>query len=174
MKNNRTTLLFWISLALFLVALGGVIFFIRFIAEKNGETARLIETLETNMKNFENRTELEKKIAEAETIHSRISGYFVDADRIDMFVDQVESLGIQTGTTVVIKSADGIPDKPNILALKISFTGTFSSAMNMLSLFESLPYDISISNIYMNKDKSPNADTKSQWQFDIVCTIKTT
>jgi hypothetical protein len=159
----------------FFAVLGGVFFFVKKIADKNAETSIVLRTLDDQIKEKENRTLLEKKVAEAKAIHSKISAYLVDANTIDTFVDTIEALGHDTKTDVAVTNVIPLPGSANSLSIKVSAKGQFADIVKMFSLLENLPYAIDIKSVYLNQDVlSPaKVDSKSRvpWQIDIMFTV---
>ena len=174
MKKSSTFIILCCSLIVFLLSLSGTIFFVKKIADKNAHTSLVNATLEAKLKEKENRTLLEKKVTEAKAVHNEISLYFIEADTIDTFLNEVESLGRDTETNVKVENVTVLSESANTLSVKVHTKGQFSNSIKMLSLLENLPYNIHITSVYLNQDilqQNGNTKAKVPWGMDIVFTI---
>jgi hypothetical protein len=100
----------------------------------------------------------------------------VDSEQIDSFISYLENLGTTAGTVLEVKTVEISPNKKNTILGKVSAQGTFASVMKTITLLESIPYQIEVTSVYLNKDtqtvtsevKGKTVTTTSYvWQADI-------
>jgi hypothetical protein len=155
---------------------GIFIFFIRVIKNKNEHTSVVSSTLEGKMKDKENATFFAEKITEIKTIQDSINSHFVDPEKIDTFVGYLEDIGSNIGSIVVVKNID-IPQKSkNLISIKLSINGTFQNVIKTINILENIPYQVNITQIYLNKDikdSTPIVDVKGKVIKEISVTIPT-
>lgn len=171
MKKTRTTFFLIFSvIALIAVALLFV-FFMRIIKNKNQHISVAATALEEKMKEKEDAILNASKVAEIKSIQDLIDSHFVDPDKIDTFVNYLEGIGSTTGSNVVIGGINVPQDVKNTIAFKVSVTGSFQSVMKTINFIDNIPYQVSITQVYLNKEtKSLVAEKNpkpSGWQADI-------
>lgn len=113
---------------------------------------------------------------------ARLEGFFIPSDLLVSFIESLEALGPQTGTTVSVASVDSditddsAPGTTGTIHASVGVAGTWSSAMRALSLAESMPYKVTISNVRLSGSSSSGGKDgaiKSNWQlgFDIQAAV---
>jgi hypothetical protein len=176
MHNKKTNLILSLSIITAIVVATVFILFFKVIKNKNEHTSAVLTTLETKINKKANIKMLEKKIAELEATRARIDSYFVDSEQIDSFISYLENLGTTAGTVLEVKTVEISPNKKNTILGKVSAQGTFASVMKTITLLESIPYQIEVTSVYLNKDtqtvtsevKGKTVTTTSYvWQADI-------
>ena len=102
---------------------------------------------------------------------------FIKEDEVDIFVDYLEKLGIPTNSEVLVKGIE-IPEKEdNIIIFKLSISGDFNQVIKTVNLLENIPYQINITQFYLNKDITINVSEENKkeeiigWQADITFNI---
>ncbi len=114
---------------------------------------------------------------------SKLQDFFISPDEEVVFIETIESLGPESGSSVTITSIDSdkfenaVPGTKGKLKAKVSATGSWSSVMRMLSLAEVTPYEVSINNIRLDQystsmndvDSKTKKASKDEWKlsFDI-------
>jgi hypothetical protein len=170
MKKNKTTsfLIFSVFIVILVVLL--LVLFINVIKNKNLHISAVATTLGEKMKEKEDATVNVSKITEIKSIQESINNYFVDPNRIDTFVSYLEGIGSDIGSSVEVNGID-IPQKTkNTIAFKLSIKGTFEEVMKTISFMENIPYQIDITQIYLNENAKPfeEKDTKTDTKVKIV------
>jgi hypothetical protein len=152
MKKNHTILVLIFSILVTILAIGLFVFFLKVIKNKNEHTSVVLMTLEEKMKEKEEAMVFAGKIAEIKSLKDSINNYFLDSNKIDTFVDYLEEIGSNTGSKVSVKSIE-IPSKAeNIISVKLSVVGTFQEVMETIAYLENIPYQVNITQVYLNKD----------------------
>ncbi|MEK7585715.1 MAG: hypothetical protein AAB477_00555 [Patescibacteria group bacterium] len=168
MFKNRTILILILSIVTTLLALGTLIFFFRMVKNKNQHTSALLTTLANKMYQKQNAQALTKKMADIEETRSTINSYFVDSKEIDSFISYLENLGTSAGAEVKVDKFDTSTTK-NILIVRITAKGTFSSIMRTLLLLENAPYKIDITRTYLDQQLGQTiSDTKDPTKKQII------
>lgn len=152
MKKNSIILIFIVSILTTIIVIGAFVFFIHIIKNKNQHASAVAITLAAKMKEKDNSIIYAEKVAEIKSIQSSINNYFVDSNKIDIFVDYLEKIGLNFGSDVVVKSIE-IPAKTKSLILfKVLITGNFDQTMKTLNYLEHIPYQINITQASLNID----------------------
>lgn len=175
MKNKKILLILIPSILVAAASVFGFIYILKIIKIKNENTSAILLALEEKMVTKENEKIFSEKIAEVKKMSDSINAYFVDPNNIDTFVVFLESLGTIEGVELVVNNIDIPKDIINILNLKISIKGEFSNVISTIDSLENIPYEINITQIYLNKDMSQegsNIDSLKiiktpKWQADI-------
>ncbi len=179
MKRNKTILILISSIIATILAICLFIFFMKVIKNKNEHTSVVLSTLENKMKEKEESMIFAEKVTEIKSLQDSINSHFLDPNKVDTFVGYLEEIGSNLGSSVSVKSIE-VPSKTkNIISVKILVSGTFQEAMETISYLENIPYQLDITQIYLNKDMGENSQdspgTISQsevskmpiWQADI-------
>jgi hypothetical protein len=152
MKKNNTILILILSIIATIISILVFIFFLKIIENKNQHASVVLTTLQDKMTQKENSKINASKITETKLIEDTINSYFVDPDRIDTFVSYLEGIGSSFSSIVSVESIE-IPQKTkNIISVKLSITGTFEEIMKTIAFLENIPYQVNITQIYLNKN----------------------
>lgn len=103
-------------------------------------------------------------INETKTQREKLDKYFITADEIVVFIEQIESLGEFTGVSFDLSSVDAVNENGDALLLKFTTYGSWQDTYYLLALIESLPYNIDIERVRIIKEKSK--DNTAQWRGD--------
>ena len=152
MQKNSTIFMLILTILAVLFASGIFVFMFKVIQNKNEHTSKVLMTLEDKMAQKENMSVVNQRLTEVETTIKTVNGYFVDSKQVDLFVAYLEKIGVDTGTDLLVKDVGISPTQKGNLLLKLSVKGTFSSIMQVVSLLENSPYQISITQTYLNKE----------------------
>ncbi|MFA6251302.1 MAG: hypothetical protein WC603_01600 [Candidatus Paceibacterota bacterium] len=181
MKKRNSILILILSLITTLLVLGALGFFLRIIKNKNQHISVSIATLEKKLKDKEEIVTFAEKLSEIESIRDTISSRFIDPNKIDTFVNYLEDLDSDIGSDIAVKNIEISPKVKNSIAFKILITGTFQEVMETISLLENIPYEVDVTQVYLNKDLAQVIDTQdekqtpvikvSTWQADIAFNI---
>jgi hypothetical protein len=163
MKNSTTKTIFYLSVITVLFSIGLFLFFFRVIQNKNQHASKVLATLQEKITEKANMVVFEEKIAEVESTHKAIDGYFLSADKIDIFVSYLEKFGEETNTELVVKNVEISKTEKNKILVSLSIRGKFSSIMQVLALLENSPYQIDVTQTYLNKvnQLTPQKDSKN-------------
>jgi len=168
MKKDHTILILIVSIIITIITVLLFLFLLKVIENKNQHTSAVFKTLEDKMQEKENISVNASKIAELNLIHSSINNYFVDPDKIDMFVGYLEDIGSNIGSSISVESIEVSGKDKNIISVKLSIQGTFQKMMNTISFLENIPYQINITQIYLSKDMKQVKGSKTPtWQANV-------
>lgn len=167
MKKNRTNIIFIISILITLITIFLFIFFLRIIKNKNQHISAASVILAEKILEKEKSTLISEKMAEIKSTKDSINSYFVDPDKIDIFVSYLEKLGVELGSSISVNGVNVPVKTKNIISFEIAVTGTFKSIINTIALLENIPYQIDITQVYLNKRAINNRTKTSSWQADI-------
>jgi len=179
MKKNKTILILIFSIIVTIFIIGILVFFLKIIKNKNQHISVVLTTLEEKMKEKENAQIFTEKITEIKLLQDSIDSYFLDTDKVDIFVDYLEEIGLKLGSQVSVKSIEIISKTENIVSVELSISGTFQKVMTTINYVENIPYQVNITKIYLNKDVNPitqeNIENTKQdkiiktpiWQADV-------
>ena len=180
MKKNYTTLIFIFSIFVTILAVSLFVFFMKVIKNKNQHASTVFSTLEEKMKEKENSMIFAEKVSEIKSIQDSINSRFVDPDKIDTFVGYLEKIGSDLGSELVVKSIDAPAKNKNVILFKLSISGTFEEVMKTITFLENIPYQINITQVYLNKEIEQTAQVDvtqdknsvvSKWQADVIFSI---
>ena len=172
MKKNYSILILSIIVTLASILL--LIFFLKVIENKNKHASAVLITLEEKFKEKEDSIILADKISEIKALQDFVSNYFIDKDKIDTFVDYLEKIGPIFNSEISVLSIEVLEKDKNIISVKLSIVGTFSSVIRTIAYVENIPYQINIEQVYLNKDRKGSIKNTSIWQADVSFNILTT
>jgi len=179
MKKNSTTPIMIFSILATILVICLFVFLLKVIKNKNQHASVVLTTLEEKMKEKENAIIFARKIAEIKSIQDSINNHFINPDKIDTFVGYLEGIGFNLGSEVLVNNIE-IPLKAkNTMSFSLSITGTFQEVMRTITFLENIPYQINITQVYLNKNiiQSAKGDIKDvekekvseipTWQADV-------
>jgi len=97
----------------------------------------------------------------------RLNKYFITADEIVSFIEQIESLGEFTGVSFELNSVDVIDADADALLLKFTTRGSWEKTYRLLALIESLPYNIDVERVRVLKESSVGRGSEWRGDFNI-------
>jgi hypothetical protein len=155
---------------------GVLVFFLKIIENKNQHISAVTTTLEEKMKEKENITTFAKRISEITLLQNSIDSRFIDPDKIDSFVSYLEELDSNTGADILVKNIEISPKIKNVVSFKLMISGTFQQVMRTITFLENIPYEVNITQVYLNKNISqettedatkPTTIPAPTWQADV-------
>lgn len=179
MKKNSTIPILIFSILATILVICLFIFFLKVIKNKNQHTSVVLLTLEEKIKEKEDAIIFARKIAEIKSLQDSINNHFIDSNKIDTFVGYLEEIGFNLGSEVLVNNIEIPPKTKNIISFNLSIIGTFQEVMKTITFLENIPYQISITQVYLNKDiiQSAKVDVKDvkkekvleipTWQADV-------
>jgi len=170
MKNKSTIFILSLSILLAIFISGLFFYILETIKDKNQQASTIVASLEDKMKQKENSIFFADKMSEIKAIQDSIDAYFINPDKIDIFVDFLENSGVKFGSEIKVNSID-IPTKTKELILfKVTITGSFQSVMDNISFIENMPYQIKVTSINLNSE-TLNQEQAPGWRADMIFTI---
>jgi len=169
--NNGNTKIIPTSLAVLVVLLlSAYAYFFYVTADTGGKMAVLYSSLHQSASDEAKAHALAKSIDDTATLRSSLDSYFIRSSGAVLFLEKIEALGKQTGVSLHTSSYTVVP-KTSILEDQFSADGTFSELYNLLSLVESLPYQIVIKNVSFTKNSTIESDSGSKQSWTAVFTV---
>lgn len=159
---HKTRTLFLVSLMTLLCVVGAFVFIFRVIAHKNEHTRAVVDALAEKMRDKENAETILKKVSEVNAVADRIDGYFVDSSNVSVFVEYLEKLGTLHKTTLQVKAVDVPTSVSHTIVFGVSIEGSFNDVFDTIAALENAPYQVHISQLYLNKETNPDADPKAK------------
>lgn len=153
MKLKKTILILILSTTIFLGVSGLLIFFFNVIKNKNLHTNTTLMTLENKINEKEKEKILKQRISEVENTNQNLKNHYLNPEEIDTFVTYLENMGNNVNTKIVFKNVE-ISEKDKMINFKIQITGAFSRVAQAIELLENAPYQINISQVFLNKSIS--------------------
>lgn len=180
MKKKYINLILIISILVTLSVIATFIFFFKVIQNKNEHTSKVLTVLAEKMTDKKNNETLVKKFSEIEAVNDGINSYFVDQTKMDTFVDYLEKLGSNNNTELSVKNVEVSTRQDNVLLVKVLINGNFTNVMRVIYLLENAPYNISLTQAFVNKEiTTTEVDVKgirketgsSSWQASVSFSI---
>ncbi|MFA6515135.1 MAG: hypothetical protein WCT42_02630 [Candidatus Paceibacterota bacterium] len=185
MKKTHTIFKLIFSIFVTILTVFLFVFFLKIIKNKDQHISVVLTTLQKKIGEKENAAKFAEKVTEIKSLQDSVNSLFVDPNKIDTFVDYLEEIGSNLGSKVIVQGIEMPPKTKNIIAIKISITGTFQEVMRTVSFVENIPYQVNITQVYLNKDikqirggdvievtgnkevKQPKVLEVSKWQADV-------
>lgn len=152
MKKNHTTLKLIFSIFVTVLAVFLFVFFLKVIKNKDQHISVVLATLQERLTEKENATIFAEKVVEIKSLQDSIDSRFVNPNKIDTFVDYLEEIGSNLGSEVAVESIEMPAKTKNIILIKISIRGDFPEVMRTITFLENIPYQVNITQVYLNKD----------------------
>lgn len=153
MKLKKTILILILSTTIFLAVSSLLVFFFNVIKNKNLHTNTTLMTLENKINEKEKEKILKQRISEVENTNQNLKNHYLNPEEIDTFVTYLENMGNNVKTKIVFKNVE-ISEKDKMINFKIQITGAFSRVAQAIELIENAPYQINISQVFLNKSIS--------------------
>lgn len=103
-----------------------------------------------------------------------ITQYFVKADDIVPFLEKLQKTGATQKTVVEVLSVSGDPAKSNTrISISLKITGSFDAVMRTLGTIEYSPYDIALTNVTLESDRTPSQTGGVVWTAAAIFTVGT-
>lgn len=144
-----------IALTLSLVAGGAfggawyAVFYYKQIVKQRGATALLASKKETDV------LELKKTLEDTEEDRSKLRQFIIGDDDVANFLELVENTARGQGLQVATKAVTVEPIKDTALFEQLSLTleveGEYQGVASMISLLETLPYQVSITSVALER-----------------------
>jgi hypothetical protein len=162
------------------LVVGAFVVFFKIIKNKNENTSLTLATLHQKIKEKEDSIIFAERIAEIQTLQNEVASSLINPNNIDKFAGYLEEVGASMGTEVFINNIEVPPKIKNTMIFKISIDGEFQEVMKTIALLENIPYQINLTQVYLNKEiiqltseeiksnKVPNTQT---WQANVVFNI---
>lgn len=175
MRNKKTTILLIVSIIVAITVVCALVFFLRVIKNKNEHTSVVIATLEDKMRQKENALSFAEKFEEIKLLENHVTNHFVDPNKIDEFVSYLENLSGVTGASVSVKDIRVPEEGDGMMGFKLFIEGSFQGVSRTITLLENIPYQVNITQAYLNKstpqnkngEKEIQTSTISTWQADV-------
>lgn len=151
MHIRPTFLILSVASLVLCLSVGVFIFFFKAIENKNQHTSAVLTTLKDKISQKEDTNILVKKIQEVDKIKESVLPHFVDSSRINVFVDGLENLGVDTGTKIKVTDVSVSTNDTNSILVKISINGSFAKVAQTIALLENSRYQVHMTNMYINK-----------------------
>lgn len=166
MKKTKTTAIFTIILILTLFFLTVFVFFVNVIKNKNKHISAVSKTLEEKIEK-KNQLNLIKDqndfILES---NQKINSYFINSENIDIFIEYLESIGIQEKVELIVKGVEISKNDSKIISITFLAQGDFSNIFRIIQRIEYAPYKIHFKNLYLSKEIMPQTNkTKKETQI---------
>lgn len=165
MKKSYTTPILIVSIIILIATILVFIFVLKVIKNKNQHASVVLTTLEDKLIEKENAIANNSKIEEIKSIQNTINNYFVDKNQIDVFVSYLEGIGSKMSSVVSVESIEVSPKSKDIISIKISIVGNFNKVMNTIAFIENIPYQVDITQIYLNKNEKQTKNPT--WQANV-------
>lgn len=123
------------------------------IAVSNGEKTQVLSTKSALVSTEEERVKL--------------SDYFINQNQVVYLIERLESLGKTSGTSLNLTSIDTDKKQKNLLRFSLKINGSFENIYYLLSLLESLPYEMNITRFSVNKSDDLSTKQKSVWDSEV-------
>ena len=181
MKNSElktfhiTKLIFWMSLIGVVLAAGIYALTFHEINALGNETSVLRSQTNDLMAKESQAGELKKNLAVNQAKEPKLLSYFINANDIIPFLDTIEGYGRTTNVSVKFNSVD-VKQSPDQLTATLKGDGSFANIYRFITLVESAPYELSITNAsiqavsvgQVDPKKAPAAPT---WEANISISI---
>ncbi len=154
MLGKHTKVIATIGIAFFVMSVAiCVIFFVIITQKKNSFHERSIERAETKAR-IESLDTLKKTMEATKDAREYIFSRILNEEEVIDFLALTESLGKEQGVTLTTDSLTVSPLNKTFETLDIGVTarGSYEGVMNVLRLFEQLPYQAVISGVTINND----------------------
>ncbi len=164
MKKDHTNLIFIITILVTLFFIFFLIFFFRIIQKKNNYTSEVLTAISSKITERNNAKILIEKSTELKKANRALSSHFINPMKISSFISYLENLGSKNNTKLVVKNIGISNQKKDIILVNISVEGSFNSVIKILYLLESTPFNIDLTQAFVNKEIEPtgNNDTKTE------------
>jgi hypothetical protein len=158
MKKGYTILRLIISAIMVILVVCSLFLLFNAIKNKNQQISTETKILQDKINEKNNINMFSAKISEIKDVQDSLNRYLIDPNKIDTFVGYLEEMGSQMGSDVSVEGVEVSPEINNMILFKLSIKGTFQSVSRMIALLENIPYQIDITQIYFNKDLSPEKE----------------
>ena len=148
MKQNKDNTIYILTTSIILLgmfSLGYVYVFLN-VRDKAEKAAQITEAYNAEIGKDTRQTALRTTLRETKGEVNKLDTYFLHGDTISDFTTNIEGLGALTGTEITTST---IFPKGDDTAINATFSveGSFASVLQVLTLFENLPYKVEMKSV---------------------------
>lgn len=174
MKSNSTKVLILIIICN-LGAIAGYYFLFQYIKTQSNAALSLTSTINLSQQKNSHISSLRAVVKDTEGERQQLTAFLLPKDAEVSFIEQIENLAKSSGLSVTTKSvfsAAGNTKAVKIFQMQLETTGSWSNTLIFLSQVESLPYNIQVPGILLNKQPAVGKTAGSVWMatFDLSVT----
>ncbi len=153
MKMNKKTIILFIGVTILNIALIGFYLFSFNVVKKETEVANANTfALQEYQDQGENIALVKKIIKETKEGDTKLDNYFINEDKVVVFIETIESVGDTAGISVTLSGLRS--DSKNTLSFSVGAEGSFRNLMHFLALMEYLPLPIDTEKAFLSKQGS--------------------
>lgn len=139
------------------------------IQSKNAASAQVLAEIQARDGEERRLQSLEMLIEQTEEERVRLDQHFVSSEDITQFLEQVEALGVTSGTSLEIVSvveAELVPpdEEYNAYVVALSAEGPFSAVSELLARIEGIPYPVQVTQA---RFEARGLDKKKVWVLSV-------
>lgn len=115
------------------------------VRDKAEKAAQITEAYNAEIGKDTRQTALRTTLRETKDKVGKLGTYFLHGDTISDFTTNIEGLGALTGTTITTSNI--FPKGDTVMSATFSVEGTFASVLQVVTLFENLPYKVEMKSV---------------------------
>lgn len=144
-KIDNITYVLIAEVALLLVSLFGYGYMFLNVRDKAEHAVQITEAYDAEIGKDTRQTALRTTLRETKDKVSKLDTYFLRGDTISEFTTNIEGLGALTGTEITTSTI--FPKGDTVMSATFSVEGSFASVLQVLTLFENLPYKVEVKSV---------------------------
>jgi len=171
MNPKKTKIILYTWIAIF-VAMTSFFVVVYLKVEKiKVETGVLYQQIAVDRESIEDFNLLKKTAVNIKEDSEKINTFFVKQDDVVGFLDKIESLGMTTGTQVLIQSVTDkkIATSTTLISIGVNAQGSYSNVHYFIRMLEELPYQTEIQNVNLSSKiiTDEKKQSISSWSADV-------
>jgi hypothetical protein len=141
------------------------------IWKNNKQTAEIYSSLFKKESEKDALNATERSLVDTVDKRKILDAYFIKPEQAVTFIEQVEKLGVITGTKVTIKSVVS-PKKPGeSFLLDFSAKGKFEDIYRLFGLIDEMPHKVTVKTAAISQSKNSEQDA-SEWTGSFLITLE--
>lgn len=146
------------------------------VDSKSARAAELAALIETKTATQMRASALRAELAQLQSDEALVRQFFVSADTIVSFLEQLQKYGSSAGSSVKVQSvsATSVGGQP-LLTILLTISGPFSGVMQTVGRIEFAPYDLSVTSLAINALAEPRTEGEAlvvkTWNANMILSV---
>ena len=171
LKNNSRKILLLVVI-LSVASIAGYVAFFTILKIKNNKISEKSNLIDFELAKKEKSKSVKKNLSDTEILRSQLDDYIIAKEKIDIFLEEIENLGEESGAQVILSSVNEVEylvgkQKVKYLSIILDAEGKWADVYVLLGLLENIPKKIIIKNVFLSVLSIKEETWKGKFEFKI-------
>lgn len=171
--KNKTNIVLLVSLGTFALLVGGFLFSLQSLRQRNLEVASERKELENEVALMRSIQRVRRSVLSSANEQEELATFFINEDSLPRFLGTLEAIALQTKVISSI-SRVSLAAERNSLSVALRVSGDYSAIHQYVQMIEYAPFRISINRLFLQHTPVPPTTEQpgySSWSADLEITL---